>query len=269
MIKYFAIIAILLLTGCTTQNEPIQSHRSYELQITSDTDNLQPQQQTTLTYKIKNDKGEILKNYEIAHEKIMHLIVVRKDLQQFQHVHPEFDSLTGEFTVQLTFPTEGPYRIFPDFTPGDDNPQKLAITVYEDINVGNIKNYKPTQLEPDARVTKTVYGYEVAFNFLNLKSKQESQYSLSIKKNGQPVADLQQYLGALGHSVILKEGTLDFIHTHALEAGHSMGHGSVSSAKGPEIHFAATFPEPGNYKIFTQFKHKGKVITTDYVIEVS
>jgi hypothetical protein len=223
----------------------------------------------TLTYKIKNDKGEVLKNYEIFHEKIMHLIVVRKDLQQFQHVHPEFDSLTGEFTVQLTFPTDGPYRIFPDFTPGDDNPQKLPVTVYEDIKVGDINQYRPTQLKADSKLTKNVDGYEATFNFPNLKNQQESQYSLTIKNEGQPVTDLQQYLGALGHSVILKEESLDFIHTHALEPGHSMGHGSVSSAKGPEIHFAATFPEPGNYKTFTQFKHKGKVITTDYVIEVS
>ena len=111
--------------------------------MTSDTTNVQPKLPTTLTYKIKNDRDEILKNYGIAHEKIMHLIVVRKDLLQFQHAHPEFDSLTGEFTVQLTFPTDGPYRIFPDFTPGDDNPQKLPVTVYEDIDIGHIQLSKP------------------------------------------------------------------------------------------------------------------------------
>ena len=57
--------------------------------------------------------------------------------------------------------------------------------------------------------------------------------------------------------MILKEGTLDFIHTHALE---NTGKDAVE--------FVTAFPTAGRYKIFTQFQHEGKVMTTDYVIEV-
>lgn len=241
-------------------HQPVtQGQRSYEPEITSDTSNVTPNQPIKFSYKIKNDKDEILKNYEVAHEKTMHFIVVRKDLQNFQHLHPDFNQQTGEFTVNITFPNDGPYRIFPDFTPAEDNPQKLPVTVYHDMDVGDISKYKDQPVVPDTQPKKTVGDYQISYNFpAEIMMRNEITYSLSIEKNGQPVTDIQKYLGALGHSVILKEGTLDFIHTHAGETG-----------TGPKIEFAATFPEPGVYKIFTQFQHQNKVITTDYVVMVN
>lgn len=242
-------------------HQPIsQGQRSYESEITSDTTNIKPNESTTFTYKIKNDKGEILKNYEIAHEKIMHFIVVRKDLQNFQHLHPDFNQTTGEFIIDITFPTDGSYRVFPDFTPAEENPQKLPVTVYYDMVVGDISKYEAQSVVPDTQSRKTIGEYQITYNFPAEMARNEINYSLTIEKNGQPVTDLQKYLGALGHSVVLKEGTLDFIHTHAEEA---------NADKGPEIKFATTFPESGNYKIFTQFQHQGKVLTTDYAVKVN
>ena len=259
----------------------VQSHRSYEIEVTSNTATIKPDQKTTIKYKIKNEKGEILKNYETAHEKIMHFITVRKDLMYFQHLHPAFNEATGEFTVDITFQTDGPYRLFPDFTPGLDNPQKLPVTVYHDVDVGNSNEYYAKSIMPDSEQTKTYGDYEITTTFpKDAKKQEEITYSLNITKYGKPVPNLENYLGALGHSVILKEGTLDFIHTHALEAKGStqQGHGTQSEhgstqtnaiGRGPKIEFAATFPEPGVYKIFTQFQHEGKIQTVDYTVKVN
>lgn len=256
-----------------------QSHRSYQMVLTSKTSNLESNKQTTISYKIKNDKGDILKNYEVAHEKIMHFIVVRKDLQNFLHLHPEFDQSSGEFTVNVTFPTDGPYRIFPDFTPADDNPQKLPLTVLADLEVGDIKLYKAQAVAPDKHPNKMVDGYGIDYILpAVLEHQKEVQYSLMINKNSQPVTNLDNYLGALGHSVILKADTLDFIHTHAgdkpdMNQGAGMGHTSETTMmqnetnRGPQIDFTTTFPSLGVYKIFTQFQHEGEVITTDFVAE--
>jgi len=234
-----------------------QSHRSYELEVTTSTDNVQPNQPVNFSYKVKNDQGAILKNYQTVYEKIMHFIVVRKDLQKFQHIHPDFNQQSGEFTVSITFPTDGSYRIFPDFTPGDENPQNLPVTVYKDITVGDISKYSPQQVAVDTNPKKTFDGYNITFS-TNPEPKAQTNftYTVKIEQNGQPVTNLENYLGALGHTVILKEGTLDFIHTHAGETG-----------MGPKIEFSTTFPHSGIYKIFTQFQHQNKVITTDYVIE--
>lgn len=260
-----------------TNTKPIaQSHRSYELEVTSNIDKIQPNQPTTFKFKVKNDKRELLKNYEIAHEKIMHFIAVRKDLQHFQHLHPEYDQTTGEFSIALSFPTNGVFRVFPDFTPTDENPQKLPITLNKDINVGDINKYTSQEVKADTNPTKTADGYSIAYklNPQQPKAKSDFTYTLTVSRNGQPVTDLETYLGAQGHSVILKEGTLDFIHTHAGEAnaGGAMQHGTAmenSSNKGPDINFSTSLPEPGIYKLFTQFQDKGKIVTTDYTINVN
>ena len=86
---------------------------------------------------------------------------------------------------------------------------------------------------------------------------------MKISKDQTPI-ELETYLGALGHSVILKERSLDYIHTHA-EGGDHNEHGSGSPS---EISFFTEFPLEGKYKIYTQFQHEGKVMTTVYVVEV-
>lgn len=44
----------------------VQSHRSYEMEITAKPN------PADIRLKVKNDKDEVLKKYEIVHEKIMH-----------------------------------------------------------------------------------------------------------------------------------------------------------------------------------------------------
>ena len=281
---FVAIIIIALILGLggyffVKPQKIVQSHRSYKIELISDTANIKPDQKIIIKYKIKNDKGEILKNYETVHEKIMHFIIVRKDLQYFQHLHPDFNKSVGEFSVEITFPQDGQYRLFPDFTPGQDNPQKLPVTVYHDVDVGNSSKYYAQSVVPDREQVKTYGDYEITTTFpKDAKKQTEIMYSLNIAKNGKSVTNLENYLGALGHSVILKEGTLDFIHTHALglkgntQRGHGVKseHGSTGDiARGPKVSFATTFPQAGIYKIFTQFQHEGKVQIADYVIEVN
>lgn len=266
----------------TTGKPVIQSHRSYEIEVVSGVTDVKPQQPTQIIYKIKNDKGEILKNFAVAHEKIMHFITVRKDLAYFQHLHPDFNQTTGEFSVAATFPEDGSYRIFPDFTPGEDNPQKLPVTVFSDIEVGNLSAYSLISISTDTENKKSVNGYEITYLFPQpdqLKAQEELTYSLLVEKDGGPVNDLENYLGAKGHSVIIKEKTLDYIHTHALDDNKGLEpavHGEEhvmqqekASELGNQIDFATMFPESGTYKIFTQFQHQGKVVTTDYVLKVN
>ncbi len=258
-------------------NTPIQSHRSYDVQITSDTGKIKTGQATKITFKIVNERKEVLKDFTVAHEKLMHFILVRKDLQQFQHLHPDFNQQTGEFSVNVTFPTDGPYRLFPDFTPTPENPQKLPVTATYDVNVGDLSKYKPQAVTADTNTTKTADGYTVYYSFPEtLKAQTQIDYNLSVEKDNSYV-NLEQYLGAMGHGVIIKERSLDFIHTHAGEmdmAGMEnmsmddmgqMNHGGEPNV----IDFSTSFPEPGTYRIFTQFQVKGKVVTSDYTLKVN
>lgn len=254
-----------------------QSHRGYDVEVTSDTSNIRPGQSAKISYKIVNDKKEVLKDFTVAHEKIMHFILVRKDLQNFQHLHPDFNQQTGEFTVSVTFPSDGPYRLFPDFTPTPENPQKLPVTVNFDLSVGDQSKYKAQPLTVDTATSKSSGGLSIDYFFGSTpRAGAQLDYGLTISD---PSVDeqvqLETYLGAMGHGVIIKENTLDFIHTHATGMDMEMMEGMSASehaghvGEPDTINFSTTFPEPGRYKIFTQFQYKKNVFTTDYVIKVN
>lgn len=247
-----------------TTSPVVQSHRSFTLKSDASSKNYQPQQPTTYTFFIANDQGTTVRDFATVHEKIMHLIVVRKDLQEFQHLHPDFNKATGQFTLaNLTFPSSGTYRIFPDFTPviGQLGPDgvPLSVTLYEDVNVGNLANYKPQALT-DTQLSKTLQGYQVQLtpSPTPVAAGQSTTLTFAINQNSKSVTNLEKYLGALGHTVVLREGDLEFLHTHALDE-------NVTNQTG-KVDFAVTFPTAAKYKVFSQFQHQGKILTTDFIL---
>lgn len=222
---------------------------------------LQPNTAGKYQFAILDDKNQPIKDFETVHEKQMHVMVVRKDLSYFQHIHPTLDTKTGIWTLdKLTIPTDGPYRLFADFTQrGDKNP----ITIYEDLSIGDMTKYKK-QPVGDTKEDKTFGKYQVLLQtepiVLQASTEAKLIYLFGDAQNGgMSLTGLEPYLGSMGHAVILSEN-LDFIHAHAKDDKTLASRGVVE--------FAATFPKEGKYKIFGQFKHDGKVFTTDYVLPV-
>ncbi len=249
--------------GMFTNKMPIQSHRSYCVKSDSEDKIYNVNTPNEYSFTVVDDQGNTLKNYAITHAKQMHVIVVRKDLAYFQHIHPEFNESTGTFTLSnLTFLAEGEYRIFADFSPKggmmDSRGMSLAVTLSEDVKVGSTYN---KQVIGSEEKSKTFAGMEVFLSTfpVTLQSGQESMLTFDLKQDNKTVTDLQEYLGAMGHSVILEEGTLNFIHAHPIETKDQNG----------KVQFMVTFPSAGKYKVFTQFQRSGKVITTDFVVAVA
>ena len=268
-----SIIAIIVLGGIVfaatrntnqpeTSTGPIQSHRSYSVKSDLAGKTYTSNIPNEYSFSIVDERGDTLKDFAITHTKPMHVIVVRKDLAYFQHVHPDYSTTTGTFTLKdLTFPADGEYRTFADFAAEggqkDAMGMPLGITLSEDVKVGT--TYSPKSIGTEEKA-KTFEGYQVSLNTHDqLISGQESMLMFSLSQNGKPVTDLEEYLGALGHSVILKEGTLDFIHAHPIEIQNQTG----------TVSFMVNFPEGGKYKAFTQFQKNGKVFTTDFVVTVT
>ncbi len=256
----------MMSMGEESSSKPVvQSHRSYTL-LSDLAETYQPKVPALYTFSIIDDQGNTIRDFQTVHEKIMHVIVVRKDLAEFQHVHPDFNTQTGQFTLaNLTFPSDGQYRIFADFTPtgtqmGPDG-MPLEVTLNEDISVGNVATYKP-QLLTETSTTQNFQGYEVQLttNPTPITAQATTMVSFTIRKDGKPVTNLEKYLGALGHSVVLSEGDLEFIHAHTLNEYINKQSGTID--------FHVVFPRNGKYKLFTQFQHHGQVITTSFVVTV-
>lgn len=252
--------------GGEVSQTAIQSHRSYHIESNASGISFAPRQPVDYRFSIVDERGETKKEFATVHEKIMHVIIVRQDVQEFQHVHPTFDEKTGLFTLaDLMLPSPGPYRIFADFTPLgtqlDPPGMPLGVTIFEDVTVGDLTLYTPQPLTGGPR-TKTFQGYMVELRAAPtpVLSETPTTVSFDITKDGQPVTNLEPYLGALGHAVVLREGDLEFLHTHPVDEHMVNQTGTVN--------FAVTFPTAGTYKIFSQFQHEGDILTTDFVITV-
>ena len=249
----------------TSNSMPIQSHRSYFIKSDSRGKSYAVGVPQEYSFSIVDEQGATLKDFQITHTKPMHVIVARKDLAYFQHVHPEYDPASGTFSFSdLTFPAPGPYRIFADFAPAgaqmDSMGMSLGVTLSEDVSVGAPAAYAPQPIGSEERA-KSFDGYQVTLRTGGTPSSgAESSLAFDISRGGVPVTDLQEYLGALGHMVVLREGTLDFIHAHPIDSASARQNGTVS--------FMVSFPAAGKYKIFTQFQRAGTVLTTDFAVTV-
>jgi hypothetical protein len=190
-------------------------------------------------------------DYTTSHDKDLHLIVVRRDLAGFQHVHPALGP-DGTWSVPLAVAAPGQYRVFADFTPAG---RAEGLTLGADVPAPG--DYRPRPLPPAERTT-TVDGYTVTLAG-DLTPGGSSRLTLAVRKDGVPVTDLQPYLGAYGHLVALRDGDLAYLHVHPDGTP-----GDGRTAAGPEITFHAEVPSAGSYRLYLDFQHAGKVRTAEF-----
>lgn len=198
------------------------------------------------TFKVISPHGNPVTAYTTAHEKDLHLIVVRRDLTGFQHVHPVLGD-GGVWSVPLKVGQPGQYRVFADFQPAA---RDKGLVLGADATAPG--DYQPRPLPKPSRTT-TVDGYTVTLDG-DLVAGTSSKLTLTVSKDGQPVTDLQPYLGAFGHLVALRDGDLAYLHVHPEE----------SSTAGPQIVFYAEVPSAGSYGLFLDFQHQGSVRTAAF-----
>ncbi len=217
----------------------------------------------TLARLTPKNGDKVVTKLEEVHEKPFHLIVVSKDLSWFSHLHPE-PAGAGTLQQSMTFPFGGEFVLFSDFKPkgkpGEvaSHRQKVAgpipeiFVIREDLGPRKEDGYEVT-LTPagDVRVGKPV------------------ELSYRVKKDGKELTDIQPYLGAGGHNVIISTDTKQYLHVHP--ADHHAHHGGAhakQTAYGPELKFEAKFPQKGFFRSWIQFQHEGKVHTFAFTVNV-
>ena len=202
--------------------------------------------------------NEVITKFERVHEELMHLIVVRRDLGEFSHQHPQLDD-SGTFRVTFTFPTAGEYHLFADAAPVGAGSQILMAKLKVSGKAG-----EPFQL---ARAR----GAEPAASALKVKldstSRLPTRKTISVQaavtdESGRAVTDLQPYLGAMGHFILIHEDGETFVHSHPDEREPGAGRNGV-------IPFLVRLPKPGLYRGWIQVQRNSEITTTPYVLEAA
>ncbi|MGW5463279.1 hypothetical protein [Streptomyces sp. NPDC003996] len=211
---------------------------------------------TDLRFTVVQDAtGRPLTAYQREHTKELHLIIASRDLTLYRHLHPT-RAADGTWSAPVTLPKAGAYRVFADFTPRGGE----GLTLGTDLTASG--SYEPAAL-PAPGTTSEVDGYEVTLRG-RLEPAKASELTLTVRRNGRPVRDLQPYLGAYGHLVALRAGDLAYLHVHP--AGE-VGDGTTEA--GPDIPFTATAPSAGTYRLFLDFKHGGEVHTAAFTVRAA
>jgi hypothetical protein len=182
-----------------------------------------------LAFRIADRRGRTVRDFDVEHTKRMHLIVVRRDMTGFQHVHPTQGS-DGSWSLPVTLPDAGTYRVFADFSVDGE-----AHTLADDLTVdGNVRS---AELPAPAK-SIDVDGLRVSLTEGAAKAGEESELGFTVTREGRPVA-VADHLGAKGHLVALRQGDLAFLHVHP---------------DANRLRFMATFPTAARYRLFLQFK---------------
>lgn len=198
-----------------------------------------PADRAPIRFRIVGDDGRPVRDFDVSHEKRMHLIVVRRDLAGFQHLHPEMGD-DGTWSVRGELPA-GVHRVFADFTV--DGEQH---TLGTDLHVGGA--YRPVAVPQPATVARLDGGLEVELH------RDGDRLDFHVLRDGRPVDDeLEPYLGAKGHLVTLRTADLAFLHAHP---------------EGDELAFVTELPTAGTYRVWVQFQLDGRVHTAAFTQEI-
>jgi hypothetical protein len=197
-----------------------------------------------LAFRIVDRGGRTVRAFDVEHTRRMHLIVVRRDMTGFQHLHPTQRD-DGSWSAPVALRHAGSYRVFADFSSGGE-PHTLAADVTVD---GTVRSHELLAPAPST----TVDGLKVRLTQGATQAGAESGLAFTVTRNGRPVA-VEDYLGAKGHLVALRQGDLAFLHVHPDEN---------------RLRFMAEFPTAASYRLFLQFKTDGRLHTAAFTQEVA
>jgi hypothetical protein len=189
-----------------------------------------------------------VRTLEYVHEQPIHLVVVSDDLSEFGHIHPERE-VGDRFETTYTFAHGGHYRLYAEFTePGAATEQQAF-----DLEVAGESRPAVPLGPPTAQFGELHAGEDVELRF-------------ALPEN------LEPYLGAWAHVVILDERQRHFIHAHPMESipaapGGVHVHNAPLGSSPAAIRVQTGFPEAGTYKIWLQVQRQGRMIATPFVVQ--
>ena len=139
----------------------------------------------------------------------------------------------------------GRYRVYADgSTAGEDFVAQSTLTV------PGRRTADPRTPAPSTH--DSVGPYDVA-----LDAADDGTMTLRVTRDGGPVTDLQPYLGASGHLVVIRRGSLDYLHAHP-EDGPPGTRGGVR----------VEFDKPGRAPAVLRLQAPGRVRTAAFTVRV-
>lgn len=198
------------------------------------------------------DSREDVKMFAEAHERLLHLFIVGRDLRYFAHEHPRRTS--GGFELPVDLPP-GAYMLIADFLPGGGYPQMVHRAI---VTPGfRASPFQSVVLDEDAG-EKAADGMRVQMKVDPAPGRPAAVLRFRLTDEaGTAVTDLEPYLGSAGHLLVVSPDLTHSIHAHPDAPG-----------SGPELAFDVEFPGAGIYKLWVQMQRHGNVSAVPFVVRI-
>jgi Heavy metal binding domain len=190
--------------------------------------------------------------FTIVHDRPMHLFVVGDSLEFFAHEHPA-PQPDGVFLIDVALPKPGPYMAIAEFLPEGGTPQTFQQMFTTGEAFGRLA-VPAVDLAP-----KTVDGVRVRIDATRVSAGDMRPLIVGMEDaaTGAAVTDLEPYLGAAAHLLMVPADLTEAIHGHPDEQFREAG-----------ITFTPLVLRAGRYKAWVQFQRAGRVSAASFVIEV-
>jgi hypothetical protein len=241
----------------------------FELRVEATPPAPKPNEKVRLRFSIFNPKtGAQARDFQIMHDQLFHLFIVSQDLSEFQHIHPDFNK-DGSFTIETVLPRPGRYKLYADFYPSEGVPQVLQASIATAGTTSDLFAGK-ARIEADTAFVKTIDGLKIELKMEPPEAiggqDLHLTYTLTDATTGQPVQDLKPYLAAWGHTLILSDDQINYVHSHPDKDVPNVPD-KEKLRGGPEVTFDAIIPQPGHYRVWTQFLRGDKLTTVSFTIK--
>jgi Cu+-exporting ATPase len=233
----------------------------------------------TFTISIRDGVGNTIPDLEAAHDRYLHTVIVSEDLSVFSHIHPQGDVApmlaSGDFPLTYTFPKPGRYLIAVDFTV---RAQEFSQEFLLDVS-------GPPALQKAADPPSDAYTVRVGDTDVTFVAPAAvrsgvgtmAQVSFAFSQNGRDVTDLQPYLAAPMHIAVVRDDLRYFVHSHGQLprplwdrltnlSPPTHVHTALPDLFGPRVDATVSFPAPGTYAVFGEFKRGGKVYAARFFV---
>ncbi|WP_439657958.1 hypothetical protein ACSHWB_37000 [Lentzea sp. HUAS TT2] len=213
-----------------------------------------------VAFRILDGAGAPVTRFLDNQTKQMHFFAVREDMNVFEHLHPVLDGDTWHATLSL--PDGGAYRMFAEFVPLDTADPRHPVVLGVPFSVPGDTALAPLPAPSDGATTTDGYTVTRVDTPAQPKAMSPQTLRLSIRApDGKPVSSLEPHLGANGHMTGFHTMLLSATHLHPVElAGIPLDNGELS--------FQAVFADRGEYRLFLEFAHGGKVHRAAFTVDV-
>lgn len=231
-------------------------------------ENFVPGKKAGLKFKVFNEStGELIKEFDLNQEKIMHLVIIGENFDYFDHVHPDLNN--GVFSIDYVFPKYGKYRIYADFMPKGSGEQYRAFQV----NVGNTDAKPKFDLVfAESSSSGDLTAKIILPKNVSAKRLSEGKDFIGVRitdKKGNEVKNIGTYLGAFGHLVMINSQTYEYVHVHPKQTYTPI----EGETTGPLVEFSPLGIygniKPGVYKFYSQFNIDNKLVVFEHFVKIN